>query len=336
MPLQTVLTLGPASASAELIRALRPAADRFRLNTSHLNPTTLGEWLRRLPEICGQPPELPPVVLDLQGAKMRIGEFPTCVGLPPEVTLIAADASSDPALIPVPHPALFTQVRAGELLTLNDARVHLRIESAAGRELRARVLRNGPLSSFKGINRPDHPLRIAALSPRDAEMIAASRHFPWVEYAFSFVATGSEAQLLRQAAPGHHLIAKIELPAAFDHLAEIDRHFDELWLCRGDLGAQAGCRALGPLQARFAARIAAFAHPALLAGQVLEHLTHHPTPTRSEIVHLHQVETAGFAGIVLSDETAVGDDPRAVARWLQLFRAAGDSAGGAAPAPLPC
>jgi pyruvate kinase len=336
MSLRTVLTLGPASVNEAIMRALRPAADRFRLNTSHLDPQTLREWLHLLRQVFGAPPSQPPLVLDLQGAKMRIGRYPACAEIPAQVRLIPAAESSDPALIPVPHEALFSQVREGETLTLNDARIRLRIEKIAGDHLSARVLRNGPLSSKKGINRPDHPLRIDALTARDAEMIALSHHLPWVEYAFSFVATGDEAQLLRSAAPGRRLIAKIELPAAFPHLAEIDAGFDEIWLCRGDLGAQAGFDMLGSLQARFAARIPSFEHPALLAGQVLEHLTHHPTPTRSEIVHLHDIARAGFGGVVLSDETAIGDHPRAVARWLQILRTTDQSGGSPPISPLPC
>jgi pyruvate kinase len=46
-----------------------------------------------------------------------------------------------------------------------------------------------------------------------------------------------------------------------------------------------------------------------MAGQVLEHLTQHADPTRSEVCHLHDLLARGYAGIVLSDETAIGADP---------------------------
>ena len=49
--------------------------------------------------------------------------------------------------------------------------------------------------------------------------------------------------------------------------------------------------------------------PVLMAGQVLEHLTRHPEPTRSEVCHLFDLVARGFAGIVLSDETAIGRRP---------------------------
>ena len=65
--------------------------------------------------------------------------------------------------------------------------------------------------------------------------------------------------------------------------------------------------------------------PVLMAGQVLEHLTGHPEPTRSEVCHLFDLVARGYAGIVLSDETAVGRDPvhavSTAAGLLAAFRA---------------
>ena len=61
-----------------------------------------------------------------------------------------------------------------------------------------------------------------------------------------------------------------------------------------------------------------------MAGQVLEHLTRHGQPTRSEVCHLFDLTARGFAGIVLSDETAIGRDPvhavAAAASLLASFR----------------
>ena len=60
----------------------------------------------------------------------------------------------------------------------------------------------------------------------------------------------------------------------------------------------------------------------LTAGQVLEHLTAHRDPTRSELCHLHDLVTRGDAGIVLSDETAIGRHPvHAVEPATALVRA---------------
>jgi pyruvate kinase len=133
------------------------------------------------------------------------------------------------------------------------------------------------------------------------------------EAAFSFVHDGHEATLLRRQGFAR-IVAKLERPEALGHLGAIDRSFDELWLCRGDLGAQAGLPALGRLQAEVTAALPRLSHPVFLAGGVLAQMVEHREPTRSEVVHLYDVARAGYAGVVLSDETAVGRYPLAAAR----------------------
>lgn len=218
-------------------------------------------------------------------------------------------------------------MRPGERLWLDDARIEVVVERVAADHLEARVTRPGILRSHKGINRPEHPIPCTTLGPRDEAMIALARSAPDCELAFSFVHDGSEAALVRAAAgDGPRLVAKLERTEAFAHLDAIAETFDELWLCRGDLGSQAGLWALGPLQARFSAALATLGRPALLAGQVLEHLTRHAQPTRSELVHLYDVASAGYAGIVLSDETAIGTQLPAVVALLSELRAAAAAA----------
>ena len=72
-----------------------------------------------------------------------------------------------------------------------------------------------------------------------------------------------------------------------------------------------------------------------MAGQVLEHLTDHGEPTRSEVCHLYDLLARDYAGIVLSDETAIGIHPaRAVRQAAALVRAFRDAAR-RSPSPPP-
>jgi pyruvate kinase len=57
-----------------------------------------------------------------------------------------------------------------------------------------------------------------------------------------------------------------------------------------------------------------------MAGQVLEHMTASPTPTRSEACYLYDTLRAGYAGLVLSDETAVGRYPVESCRVAAMFQ----------------
>jgi pyruvate kinase len=158
------------------------------------------------------------------------------------------------------------------------------------------------------------------LTPADRTAIATAQRHRVEDFAFSFILTGAEAKWVRAEAPGCRVAGKIERREAAEALKSVARHVDSIWICRGDLGVQLGPPAL----ARFVAALspAAAGVPVLLAGQVLEHLTRHREPTRSEICHLFDLFERGYSGFVLSDETAVGDDPvNAVTEAASLLRA---------------
>jgi len=316
--MKIVVTLGPASQNQRLIHRFCEIAQSFRLNVAHLSPEQLRQWLDLLANIYTALGHSLPVILDLQGAKMRVGSYPTCHEIPESVTLFLGKESLDLSRIPIPHPTLFQVLQIGHTLLLNDARIRLQIIQIA-HEVIAKVMVNGPLSAHKGINRADHPIPFTQLIASDQQAVEIGLQYPFTQFACSFILDGQEATYLRTLLPNRYLIAKLERPETMSHLQAIDSTFDESWFCRGDMGSQVGLKALGPLQAKFVEQFKSLTHPKLLAGQVLEHLTHFPAPTRSEVVHLYDAMNAGFDGIVLSDETAIGHYPDDVANFLEDF-----------------
>ena len=314
---QFILTVGPVSEAPEQLDLLARVATRLRLNVGHLTPEKLERLLQQIVERFAVWGKVIPVVLDLQGAKLRIGDYPAVSSPPSEVELIHAYESSDPAIIPVPHESIFRQTCPGDLLLLNDRKVVLRVRAKPSADrLFAQTLQAGELGPAKGISSPDRVFELARVAPVDFTAIEIGNRYPAVEYAVSFVGDGEEAALFRPLIEGRRLIAKIERRAAIGNLAAIDRAFDELWLCRGDLGADVGLRELGVMQQRFVERFPELTKPKILAGEVLGSMVNAPQPSRSEIVHLHDVRRAGFDGIVLSDETARGRHLAGVVTFL--------------------
>lgn len=312
-PLQLVATVGPAffDRAAALAQA---GATGFRLNASHMTPAALAEAVAairsQLAPIGAMAPI--PIIVDLQGAKMRLGELPPRQVADGEELVFVPSPIGDAEAVPLPHPELFAAVHPGDTLRGDDGRMRLEVIDAAADRLRARCRGGGRLRARQGVNLVEHPVLLADLTAPDQARLGAVAGVPGVAFALSFIAGGAEAAWVRRRVEGAIVVAKIERREAIDRLDEIESTFDAVWICRGDLGEQLG---LGDL-ARF---IAAFsprgrARPTLIAGQVLEHLTRHAAPTRSEVCHLHDLLGRGYAGVVLSDETAIGDDPaRAVA-----------------------
>ncbi len=309
---QVVATVGPASYGL-VSRLVEAGATAFRLNASHLSAADLALHIR---EIRAEAPRLE-IVVDLQGAKMRVGDGQARLVKTNEQLRFCLHADGD---VHVPHPELFAAVSVGDTLKCDDDRLHFIVEHVEACVIKTRSLQDGVVSPRKGINLANHPVRLDGLTQTDRLHVEACQPFEDISFAVSFVCDGTEAAWVRALSPRRHLIAKIERREALDRVDDIYRAFDAVWICRGDLGAQLGPRDLARFIAAFRPPIDQV--PTWIAGQVLEHLTHHARPTRSEICHLFDLMSRGYAGIVLSDESAVGIDPvNAVRVAVDLLKA---------------
>ena len=328
MDYEVVATLGPASQEPEIWSSLLAAgATAFRLNTSHLSLEQLDAWLGRLSGFLAGREDFVPLVLDLQGGKWRLGRFSPCqLAAGESVQLVCAASAGEAHLLPVPHPDFFQAVSAlptgtlGEIL-LNDARVRLLVETAGPGWVRARVTQGGAISPAKGLTLPNSPYRIESLSARDQSILEKTRPFRFVRYAISYVRDADEMRRYRRlCGSSAYLAAKLERQPAISQAAQVMEPADELWLCRGDLGAELGLPQMAVAARRFSGQVSGLAVPCLLAGQVLEHLVEHPLPTRAEVCGLYDALVSGYAGVVLSDETAIGRHPVESCRTAALFK----------------
>jgi len=305
--LQLVATLGPNSfeAAPDLVAA---GATQLRLNASHMSAKQVFDLCRHLRAA------LPKTscVVDLQGKKMRVGAIaPTQLELGAEVILTTNPSESDGLV--VPHLGLFEQVALGEHLSFDDGRIEVCVVARESTRLVVKVERPGLLLPCKGLNRVEHPIELADLPESDQTVMSFCQGLEGVNFAVSFASDGSEADWVRSRAPNCRVILKVERQEAIDNLSSLAHCADELWICRGDLGVQLGLVELARQVARLDPH--ALEVPVLMAGQVLEHLTQHEQPTRSEICHLIDLVARGYAGIVLSDETAIGVGPANAVRW---------------------
>ncbi len=318
MSYQIIPTLGPASREVVIWRAMLSAgASAFRLNTSHLNLTELDQWVTSLLPILDDGNI--PLILDLQGSKWRIGEVESMqLQAGQRVTLWLGSqgertAHSQELRLPVPHADFFCAAADSDgIISLNDAKVILRIAKMEKNEIHALVTQPGLLSRHKGITLPGSSFRAESLSEKDTAIFGQTYSLPRIRYAISYIKDSIEMSNYRsvfEAISGKpaHLIAKLERALALADVGAIAAQSDELWLCRGDLGAEMGLKGMAEAVHELGQRIMDIHKPVLMAGQVLEHMTISATPTRSEICYLYDALAAGYAGVVLSDEAAVGN-----------------------------
>ena len=324
MEYQLVPTIGPASYSVEVWQAMVEAgADRFRLNTSHLNLEELESWLRDFERFYSVNHAKPALVLDLQGSKWRLGNFKAFRMLEwEELILKFGSESSARKVLPVPHKDFFEAAKSSDgTIVLNDAKNLLEIVSIEENEIRVRVILGGMISSHKGITFQQTEYRRENLSRKDKNIFELSKEFDFIQYALSYVKDADEMQKFREEfGPEVFLAAKLERRSSLEKVNEIASFANELWVCRGDLGAELGLQQMALELSKFNKIVKSLPVTVIMAGQVLEHMAGSPVPTRSEVCYLHDCLESGYQGFVLSDETAVGKFPLEACKIGAMFK----------------
>ncbi|MCE1255659.1 MAG: pyruvate kinase [Anaerolineae bacterium] len=319
-----IATLGPASKNIKIWQQMFSfGVNAFRLNTSHLSLQDLNDWINRYLDFTQSMPESPVLVLDLQGSKWRLGEFsPVLLSEGQTVSLVLADSSQQADFLPVPHKDFFSAaaISNGELV-LNDAKTRLKIESYSETLIKTRVIKGGILSSHKGITFSQCDARKEDLSEKDREIFETTRHLPFIHYAVSYVKDTIEMQRYRSIfGPDVYLISKLERQPAINEAVELAKYANELWVCRGDMGAELGIAEMARTVHDFSLNLSRFTIPVYLAGQVLEHMVDHASPTRSEMCFIYDSILNGYQGIVLSDEAAIGSYPLESCQAAAMFK----------------
>jgi pyruvate kinase len=316
-----VATLGPASATSDLVTGLAKAGmDGARLNFSHGTHEEHGAYarlVRAAQEVVGRPIAL---IADLQGPKLRIGELEQPISLRAgDKVVVTGDAASDGEL-PV-RPSILGQVlQPGHDVLIDDGLVRLRVEAVEQGAARCAVLVGGTVAAHKGVNVPGVPVPIPSLTRKDAEDLEFALGLGVDFVALSFVRSAADVRdlkaLIEQAGSHAHLIAKIEKAEAVDALVAILDETDAVMVARGDLGVEIGPEVVPLLQKRIIKAALDRGKPVITATQMLESMVHHPEPTRAEASDIANAILDGTSALMLSEETAIGEYPLETVRTM--------------------
>lgn len=309
-----IATLGPATSTKAAIRALFEAGvDGFRMNFSHgshEDHKARFDVIRELETEVGRPIC---ILLDLQGPKLRVGEFSGGA-----VDLKAGQAfrlDLDPAFgdttrAHLPHPEIFKALKPKTELLLDDGRIRLRVEECSPEHAVTRVEIGGTLSDHKGVNVPSAILDLTPLTEKDLSDLRFGLDLgvDWV--ALSFVQLGKDVEQAKKLIAGRAwVMSKLEKPAAIDHLDDIIQHSDGIMVARGDLGVELPPEDVPAIQKRIVRACQRAGKPVVIATQMLDSMVHSPTPTRAEASDVATAVYDGADTVMLSAETAVGDYP---------------------------
>ena len=309
-----VATLGPASSSPERLKALFEAGtDVFRLNFSHGTPDDHKQRVDLLRAMEKQYKHPIAILMDLQGPKLRLGKLaqgPMELKKGQKLRFDMADEPGTEKRVPLPHPEIFKAAKPDGILLVDDGKVRLRITAHGEDTIDTVVEVPGAISDRKGVNLPNLVVPLSPMTPKDRRDLdyGLSLGVDWV--ALSFVQHAHDIAELKKLVAGRAAVmAKLEKPAAIEHLDEIIEQSDGIMVARGDLGVEMPPEAVPPLQKRILAACRVLGRPAIVATQMLESMVHSPTPTRAEASDVATAVYDGTDAVMLSAESASGDYP---------------------------
>ncbi|MFZ2492938.1 MAG: pyruvate kinase [Thermoanaerobaculia bacterium] len=312
-----VATVGPASNNEQTIyRLLTSGVDVFRLNFSHGRHEEHERVIGLIRDVATELGRYIPIVADIQGPKLRIGEVDGEHHLQSGQTF---EISTTPVLgnarrVSTPFTPLPMEVEIGHRILINDGLVELVVTGVEETEVSTRVIHGGPISSKKGMNFPDSELTIPAITEKDREDVAFAVKQKLDYIAASFIRRRADIVQLREllhecGGDELNVIAKLEKPQAIDNLDEILEVSDGVMVARGDLGVELPPEAVPIVQKKILATASRWGKFAITATQMLESMTTNSRPTRAEASDVANAIFDGSDAVMLSAESASGKYP---------------------------
>ena len=334
-----VATLGPASSDvAMLAQMIATGVNVVRLNFSHGSAQDHIARAEAVREASRQAGREVAIMADLQGPKIRVGKFAQGkVDLQVGASFVLDAARSAPGDIDgvgLDYKELPRDVRAGDVLLLNDGLIVLQVQRVLGEAVHTQVVVGGELSNNKGINKQGGGLTAPALTAKDMEDIKTAIQLGADYVAVSFPKNATDMEMARQlctvaaAGTGHRpgLIAKMERAEAVPHLEDILRVSDGIMVARGDLAVEVGNAAVPALQKKMIRMARQMDKLVITATQMMESMITNALPTRAEVSDVANAVLDGTDAVMLSAETAVGKYPLETVREMAYICAAAEAA----------
>ncbi len=316
-------TIGPATNSYEAIeRLIKAGVDGFRLNFSHGSYDERLEQIKWIRKASREKHVHVSIVQDLQGPKIRLGDFEGVVHVKKgqELQLEYGIAYQPHGPLPIQYD-LSAKVKRGDRVFLYDGKVRTVVTSIRAKRLSLRVENDGILTARKGINLPDTNLAGDIITKKDRADIVfgADQDIDWV--ALSFVQTADDITLLKKMlanlGSSAKIITKVETKAAIDNIEEIVKASDGVMIARGDLAVETLPESVPVLQRKIIGLCKQHEKVSIVATQMMLSMMEQPEPTRAEVSDVATAVIVGADAVMLSDETANGRYPTEAVNMME-------------------
>lgn len=326
-----IATIGPASWDVPmLVKLVEAGVNIARINFSHGDEESLSHIVDKIRKAEKQIGKKIEILQDLSGPKIRTGDFvdgEIYLKKGSHLIIHSENILGNNKEFSISYPNLFSGLKKGERIFLNDGKQELKILEKDDKKLKVEVLRGGKIVSRRGVNLPDSNLTVSSLTEKDKKDLEFAKKFQPDYIALSFVKDASSVEELRKILKEKKIkakiISKIETKSAVNNLKEIISSSDAVMVARGDLGVEIGFEKVPLVQKKIINICNRTSVPEIVATQMLESMIHSPVPTRAEVSDVYNAVQAGADMVMLSAETATGEFPlEAVKMMAKVIREA--------------
>ena len=275
---KVVCTMGPNTNDKEVMRKLiQNGMDVARFNFSHGDHEEQKFRMDLLKELREEEHAHTAILLDTKGPEIRTGLLKDGkkVTLQEGNTFVLTmeDIVGDDTKVSLSYKGLAEDVQQGTVILIDDGLIGLKVKEIVDQDIVCEIVNGGELGERKGVNVPNVPVRLPAITEKDKEDIKFGVEQDIDFIAASFVRNAEcvleiRAFLKELDAPYIPIIAKIEN-------AEGIRNIDEI----------------------------------ITATQMLDSMMRNPRPTRAEVTDVANAVYDGTDAVMLSGETAQGKYP---------------------------
>ncbi|KAK8470186.1 hypothetical protein PHAVU_004G078400 [Phaseolus vulgaris] len=317
-----VCTLGPSSRSVEMLeKLLKAGMNVARFNFSHGSHYYHQETLDNLRNAMNNTGILCAVMLDTKGPEIRTGFLkegkPIQIHRGQEIT-ITTDYSikGDEKMISMSYKKLAHDLSPGSNILCADGTISFTVLECSKENglIRCRCENSAVLGERKNVNLPGVVVDLPTLTEKDKEDILGWGVPNKIDIiALSFVRKGSDLvevrNLLGEHAKNILLMSKVENQEGIANFDDILANSDAFMVARGDLGMEIPIEKIFLAQKLMIHKSNIQGKPVVTATQMLESMIKSTRPTRAEATDVANAVLDGTDCVMLSGETAAGDNP---------------------------
>ncbi len=314
-----VCTMGPNTNDREIMKALIVGGMNVaRFNFSHGDHEEQKGRMDLVKEISEEVGNPVAILLDTKGPEIRTGVLAgnnkVMLQQGNKFVLTTKEVEGNVDRVSITYDGLAQDIKPGKKILIDDGLIELEVEEINDTEISCVILNGGELGSKKGVNVPNVPVRLPAITEKDKEdiLFGASQEIDFI--AASFVRNAEcileiKALLRAHNYPQIPIIAKIENEEGVRNIDEIMQAADGIMVARGDLGVEIPEEDVPHIQKVLIGKANEAFKPVITATQMLDSMIRNPRPTRAEVTDVANAVYDGTDAVMLSGETAQGKYP---------------------------